>query len=296
MPNLDSKFLNYIVSNFITNYLSFTKTKIFLAKILYRFVTIFYGKKNRIIKRNGIYFSVDLSEGIDFSLFLFGNYQKHITSNKFLNLPKDAIVFDVGANFGTISLFFAKYMTEGKIYSFEPSHYAVEKCKKNMTLNPKLAERILLINCFVSEEIKDTSDMKAFSSWKLNGDESQETHPIHCGTVKSSEGVGSITLDTFCINNNITKLDFIKIDTEGYEHNVLNGAKEIISKYRPQIIIELGLYAMKEKNIDFSFYSNYFNKYNYRLIHSKTGETITFENHKKYIPLQGTIDALALPM
>ena len=120
-------------------------------------------------------------------------------------------------------------------------------------------------------------------------------HPLHMGTAKPTEGVSSVTLNEFCTSNGITRIDFIKIDTDGHEFEILQGAQDVIKKFRPFVILEIGLYVMTEKGIDFSFYSEYFGSMNYKLMDSKTGEQITLDNHKKHIPLKGTIDMLALP-
>ncbi len=48
-----------------------------------------------------------------------------------------------------------------------------------------------------------------------------------------------ITLDEFCEENNLTGVDFMKIDVEGYEFKVLQGAKKLIDGQRPRICIEL---------------------------------------------------------
>ena len=56
-----------------------TNTKIFIAKIIYFFLSFFLLKKILLIRRNGINWSLDLSEGIDLSIFLFGSFQSKIT-------------------------------------------------------------------------------------------------------------------------------------------------------------------------------------------------------------------------
>ena len=93
-----------MLRKFINNNFPLTKIKIGIAKILYFFVSIVYGKKPRIITRNNITYEVDLSEGIDLSLFLFGKFQKHVTNSELLKISKDATIIDVGANFGLMSL------------------------------------------------------------------------------------------------------------------------------------------------------------------------------------------------
>jgi len=270
--------------------------KISIAKVLYKLVIPIYGKKSRVIKRNGINYEVDLSEGIDLSLFLFGNFQKHVTNNKFLKLPLDATILDVGGNFGMMALQFAKNAPNGEVISFEPTHYAISKFERNLELNPDLKNHIIIVNSFVSSESKTNADIKAFSSWKVSGEKKTiDQHPVHLGTPKSTEGVGSITLDEYSVKNKLNKVDLIKIDTDGHEFMVLNGAKACIAQFRPKVIFEVGQYVMKEKNIDFSFYIDYFNKFNYKLVDSESGKLLTTKNHNNIIPELGTIDIIALP-
>ncbi len=284
-----------MLRRFINNNFPLTRIKIAGAKVLYFFVSMVYGKKPRIITRNGITYEVDLSEGIDLSLFLFGNFQKHVTHSELLKIPKDATIVDVGANFGLMSLPFAQLAPDGKVYSFEPTHYALAKIKRNLSLNPELSKHVEVINSFVSAKSSENADIKAFSSWKVNNEKAEVMHPTHMGAAKSTEGVGAITLNDFCAKSNLPRIDFIKIDTDGHEFEVFQGAAEAIAKYRPQIIFEIGQYVMTEKGIDFSFYSNYFGKLNYKMYDSASKALITLENHKEYIPAQGTIDIIAKP-
>jgi FkbM family methyltransferase len=275
--------------------LPLTQIKIQIAKILYFWVTLFTGKKRRIISRNEITFEVDIQEGLDLSLFLFGNFQKHVSENPFIQLPENATIIDVGANFGLMSLNYAKTYPKGKVYAFEPTHYALEKLKRNLELNPKLNERVQVTNSFISSEVSDTPGIKAYSSWKVDGSKDSDKHDTHGGTAKSTDGVGSITLDAFCAQNNIDKIDFIKIDTDGHELEILTGAKDAIKKYLPIIIFEIGIYVMEERDIDFSHYSDYFKSIGCRMFNSSSGKEITLENYLTHIPQRGTIDILAVP-
>ncbi|MFI5149478.1 MAG: FkbM family methyltransferase [Bacteroidia bacterium] len=275
--------------------LPLTKIKIFFGKILYRGTRVFYGSKPRIIERKGIKYEVDLSEGIDLSLFLFGNFQKHITHNPLAKLKEDAVILDVGANFGIMTLQFAQATPKGTIYSFEPTHYALGKFKRNLELNPELAKHIYPVNSFVSAVTDKNSTIKAFSSWKVDGATGSDMHPVHLGEAKSTEGVGAISIDDFCTQNNFTRLDFIKIDVDGHEFEVFKGGMETIKKFRPVIIFEIGLYLLEENKIDYTFFSDYFSKLNYKLVDAIKGIELTPENYRQYIPGKGTIDIIALP-
>jgi len=272
-----------------------TKIKITFAKTLYLLVTAFLGKGGRIIKRNGILYDVDLSEGIDLSLFLFGNFQKHVTKNQFLSLSEDSIVFDIGANFGIMTLQYAKSVPRGMVYAFEPTHYALGKLKKNLRLNSNLKKRIKIINMFASKKSEVTPEIRAFSSWKVDSSNNANIHPIHWGSAKSAIGVKSTTLDKFCSKNKIKRLDLIKIDTDGHEPEVLSGARKIITRFRPTIIFEAGEYVLRDKGITSLFYLDFFKKLHYFLFDIQHKKIITYKNYQSIIPLLGTIDIIGIP-
>ncbi|MGZ3901728.1 MAG: FkbM family methyltransferase [Bacteroidia bacterium] len=277
------------------SWLPITRIKIFGAKILYKFVTLFVGKDKRVIERDGVKYEVDLAEGIELSLFLFGKFQSHITNNKFLKIKEDFVIIDIGANVGLMTLQFAKLVPKGKVISFEPTFYALQRLKDNLALNPELAKRVTVINSFVSEKSDSNPEIVAYSSWKVNGERNDNDHPVHLGTPKSSEGVPSISLNDFVEKENINRIDFIKIDTDGHEYEVFRGAEKAIAKLRPVIIFEIGLYVMDEKKISFDFYYNYFKKLNYSLVDTKTSVEITLDNYNRYIPKNGSTDLIALP-
>ncbi len=272
--------------------LKITRIKLNIASILYRITKIFYRSDKQIVNRNGINFELYLNEGIDLHTFLFGGFQEHVYNNKLIKIAPEDVIFDVGGNIGIMALFFAKQASNGTVYSFEPTYYALGKFKKNMELNPDLSQRIILTQCFVSATEETKSDLIAYSSWPVNNNE--EKHEIHCGVAKNTEDVPSITLDKFANENKINQLNLIKIDTDGHEFEVLKGATDVLQNLRPKVILEIGIYIMKERNITFNDYYTFFKKYNYTLYTTK-GKIITNTNYKKLIPEYGTIDMIAIP-
>ncbi len=274
--------------------LPITQIKLFFAKILYKITILFFDKKKRIIRRNGLYFEIDLSEGLDLSLFLFGNFQKHVSANPYLKIHENSVIFDVGANVGIMALQFAKAAPRGRVYAFEPTDYAFNKLLRNLSLNPQIGN-VVPVQTFVSKKSSKDHDLKAYSSWKVDSKKPSETHPVHGGTAMPAGDVPAITLDDFCANENISSLDFIKIDTDGYEMDVLRGAKNCLKSMRPQIIFEIGLYVMKEHNISFMDYWRFFEPLGYDLFNSANKKPVNPENYRKVIPAKGTIDILALP-
>ena len=82
-----------------------TKIKIFIAKIIYKILNIVFKLpffdvdiKQLRVERNNINWFLDLSEGIDLSIFIFGSSEKFIKVKKLLDDSKDLIFIDIGAN------------------------------------------------------------------------------------------------------------------------------------------------------------------------------------------------------
>lgn len=271
-----------------------TKIKILMGTIIYSVISPFFPNKQFQIKRGGINYQIDLTEGIDLMLFFFGNFQNHITHNRFYTLAKDATVFDIGANSGVMSLQFAKIASNGKIYAFEPTHFAFKRLQENLKLNPILSKKIVPIQTFISNKNNKNPNLIAYASWKV-GNKDKKTHPIHLGTAKPASGVSSLTIDAFCKSQKINKLDFIKIDTDGHEYSVLIGGRQTIKRLKPVILFEVGDYLLKEHNIKFQSFLDFFGKNNYRLFNTQSGIEITSKNRNLEIPELGTIDIIALP-
>ena len=129
-----------------------TNTKLFFAKIILKLLLVIGFNKNLIISRNKIKWDLDISEGIDLSLFLFGSFQKKLTLSIF-NLIKNQKnqfsffnIIDIGSNIGDKSLSLTKMLLDQniknfKVFSIEPTNYAFNKQIKNIKLNPKLKKK-----------------------------------------------------------------------------------------------------------------------------------------------------------
>jgi FkbM family methyltransferase len=270
-----------------------TKFKLRVAGIIYRVLRIFLSKDSRTIKRNGITYEADLSEGIDLSLFLFGNFQSHVFQNRYCNLARDAVVIDVGANIGAISLGLARLAPGGHVYAFEPTDYAYKKLTRNLELNPLLAQRVTATQAFISDRTSANSNLAAYSSWKLDGSDALERHPVHGGVVMASSGVPQLSLDEFIEARQVKRVDLIKIDTDGHELEVLRGAKKCLAAHCPKVIFELCSYLLDERGVSFADYVKIFSELNYRMICLPGGQLITPSNYLEFVPRGGSIDVLA---
>jgi hypothetical protein len=135
--------------------------------------------------------------------------------------------------------------------------------------------------------------LTAYSSWPID-DLGGNRHPVHLGVSKDATGK-QITLDTFAQNREISRLDLIKIDTDGYELDVLRGAMSCIGRFKPTVIFELTTYLMRERQQSFSDYEELLHPMGYRLLDTKSSCEVRGDNLEKLIPSGGGIDIVAIP-
>jgi FkbM family methyltransferase len=278
----------------LVNRLPMTRIRMAIARFIYRGLRLVLRRDCYRICRSGIYYEVDLSEALDLSLFLFGHFQEHVTDARYFSLPADGVVLDVGANFGLMSLSFAQLAPQGKVYAFEPTGYAFAKLMRNLSLNPKLAARITPVQTFLSDAAAQDKPIPAYSSWKVDG-RPVGAHPIHGGLLRSTNSAGMTTIDDFCQERQIGRVDLIKIDTDGHEFHVLRGAAKTLETHRPCIIFEVGMYLMEERGVTFEDFIECLTPLGYRLLNSKNGHAVTSQNYRQEIPLYATTDLLAVP-
>ena len=130
--------------------------------------------------------------------------------------------FDVGANIGIVSAFLSKQADT--VHAFEPEPRNIQRFEENMTLNA--CRNVKLHKLAISDR---EATMELFLL------ESYGHHSL--GRVATSKIVGSIpvpviTIDKFCRENGISYIDFLKVDVEGFEKEVFEGAKEMLSGHK----------------------------------------------------------------
>lgn len=168
--------------------------------------------------------------------------------NKYIK--DDAIIIDAGANIGNHTIYWLTTSPRKvqKVYSFEPVKSTFEKLSKNIELN-NLLDKAKIFNVGLSDE-NTFASVNQFSIRNVGG----------TSLKKDSEGDFCLKrLDDVEIKEN--HIDFMKIDVEGHELNMLKGAVNTINKYKPTIFIECF-----ENN--FESVRKFFKNNNYELVKS----------------------------
>lgn len=161
--------------------------------------------------------------------------EKWLLDNIVKALGKELVVFDVGANIGnyTIDIIEAGVDTK-KIFAFEPHPKTFAVLKENMSMHHQVFPVLAALSDQEGEMLLfDRSDSKEGSSHaSLSGEIFSEIHKIG----KTERAVQVKTLDNFCADNNVNIIDFIKIDVEGFELNVLRGAHGMLTNRKIRVI------------------------------------------------------------
>jgi len=160
---------------------------------------------------------LNLSEWIDFNIYFFGSYEKRESRYLSKSIKEDDICFDVGANIGYYTLLFSS--CHATCYSFEPHPRTFEMLRRNVALNKNLNA-----NLYQSGISSDKTDRKLYHSSDTSGNNSFEI----IGDSDNFTIAENETIDIFCSENGINYINFLKVDVEGHEMNVIQGALRMI--------------------------------------------------------------------
>lgn len=160
-----------------------------------------------------------------------GIWEQKIATKIYKDCKKSTTVIDIGANIGAHTIHMLDAVSpDGFVIAFEPQ-IEISNCLKN-TLD-QIGNNYIISNDLVSNQ-------NSTSTFMTNGT-GMSRIPLKNGIYNknwSKHTIKTITLDSFLQNKNYI-ISLIKIDVEGHEFQVLEGAKNTINKYKPIIYIEV---------------------------------------------------------
>lgn len=205
------------------------------------------------------------------SIIFNGFYELGLTKNIVAHAKKGGVFFDVGANFGYYTCLWASKKRGNKVFAFEASPLNLAPLQNNIAKN-KLDDSVTIVpNAAGKEKGKLKFDL---------GNRSKQTGwgGLSIADDSTLVEVDVITLDRFCQTNGITKIDVLKIDTEGADTWVLFGAEKLL----------------REKKIDHIYFEH--NPARMKILDIKEDEAQTFlENIGYKVVRQGPNDFYACP-
>jgi FkbM family methyltransferase len=155
-------------------------------------------------------------------------------------LKPDAVVIEAGANLGTHTVALSKLCPTGLVIAFEAQskifgllsgNLAINRCDNVRAFNMALADRVKEL------DIETGNYDHAFNYGSFSLDKGFSTEQQFPGYVRY-ERVRTQTIDAAVAEQQLDRVDLLKIDVEGYEEQVLQGAAETIEKFAPDLIVE----------------------------------------------------------
>lgn len=147
------------------------------------------------------------------------------------NLPADAVMFDVGGNIGVTALLLTGLRPQGHLTVFEALPANVNFLRQNLALNN-------IANCTIVEAAVGDQ------AGRVNLTGEGATAQVGTLTASAEEGVPVIKLDDYARSVGLTRLDFMKMDIEGYEPAALAGAAELIARHQTPILMEFNTWCL----------------------------------------------------
>lgn len=171
-----------------------------------------------------------------YSLVLKGlgidNYENNQVSGesyllkKVLSIPSSPVLIDIGGFHGEYAIEAFAINRSAQIFVFEPNPNNYQVCQSNLKFSSAKCYNQAVGAANSTLSFYDRSDSQGSQHGTLVKGVIDKLHQQKVKEIR----VEVITLDSFILENNIKKVNLLKIDTEGYEYQVLLGAKESLAK------------------------------------------------------------------
>lgn len=238
----------------------------------------------RRVERNGIRYDLDISNLMEWVIYY--PLRESSKVELFSSVKSGDVVFDVGTHIGEHLLNFAQRAgAAGAVHGFEPDAEIYQQCRENIRLNS--FENIHLNNFGLSDK-KETAAIYCVNENNLGmnrivSDAEMERVNKNSETLIKRGTIEITTLDEYAEQKNISKIDLMKIDVEGFEHKVILGGLETLRKFKPVIFIEVSNENLLENGTSADRLLGEIENLGYELKDAETMEKITLPLDPKYI-------------
>lgn len=193
-------------------------------------------------------------------------YEPYLTKLMLSKIKEGDVVLDIGANIGYYAVLFAeKTGKTGKVIAIEPDPINFEILQKNIKENKLF--NVVAVQAAVGNENKKMEIFKSKENfgdhrmWNQNPLPDKPESPLkEGGQFRKSKEVFCRRLDDLLKELEYQKIDFIKMDVQGFESLVVKGGEKVIEKNKPIIFFEYWPWGNKKAGSDIKKMMNFFRK------------------------------------
>ncbi|MHA7733118.1 FkbM family methyltransferase [Nitrosopumilus sp. S6] len=199
--------------------------------------------KEHVLNINGYKFTTIPNDvGISEELLMFQTHEPLSTKILSSLLKKNMYCLDVGSNIGYYACLESNVVgNSGKVISIEPSPINFKYLKKNIELQNKTNTEVYNFACG-NENSEIEFLVSDRSNWSRVSTEKFIDAPPDAIIQKIR--VPMKTIDSFVEEKSLPRLDFIRMDVEGFEVNIVKGMCRTLEKYKPLIHMEIHLFLI----------------------------------------------------
>jgi FkbM family methyltransferase len=216
--------------------------------------------------KNGFYKTEAKSWSIYTSTPLYFITKEIERYEKYYKIGHNDTVIDAGAFNGILSLVYAEKASHGKVFSFEPDKKNLKQLKENFRLNDNPKNIDLIKKGLWSK----TGEIKFYEAGSVASSSFYKAEKALERNIKVT------SLDDFMTENKILAVDFIKMDVEGAELNILQGARKMLADLKPNLSI--ASYHLVDGKLTYKSLEYFFEEINYpcKTAFFEDGEIITY--------------------
>jgi len=191
--------------------------------------------QEKIIKVNNYKMkTISYDTGISSELLIYGNHEPITTGIILEEISEGMVCIDIGSNIGYYALLESmKIGKNGTVWAIEPSPENFPTLVYNTKL--QVNQNIHTFNFAIGDK---NSEIEFLISKKSNWSKVKDKNDL----VRTEDKIIKVpvkTLDSFVKDNEIEKIDLLRMDVEGYENNIIDGATKTLIKFKPKIMIEI---------------------------------------------------------
>ncbi len=214
-------------------------------------------------RADGLKFDADTRQLIDWNLLFHGDYEPHMRRLFNRLTGPGGVAIDVGANVGAHTLTLASLVgAAGHVLAFEPNPAIRKRLQANIELNGMSQVSVY------AQALAEENGCLQLRVPKAGSAESSNPGLASLVALETPHDLIDVEVrrgDDLVVDADISRLDLVKIDVQGYEMQVLHGLEATLDRFKPAVLFEFEDWAWRAANSALSDAVAFFSRRSYTL-------------------------------